>query len=85
MTKSIRKLKRKISNIAILDEHVNNLKSQARAREIQEQIVGYCRKIAEAIDIPKTFINLRDFMQIIDILNQQGQDAGNLIKNISIT
>ena len=66
----------KISNIATLDERVNNLKSKVRSKEIREQIEGYCRKIAEVIDIPKTFIKLRDFVQVID---KSGSDTPRLV------
>lgn len=66
----------KISNIATLDERVSNLKSKVRAKEIKEQIEGYCRKIAEVIDIPKTFIKLSDFVQVID---KSGSDTPRLV------
>lgn len=55
-----------ISSIAKRDERVNNLKSKVRSKEIREQIESYCRKIAEIVDILKTFIKLRDFIQVID-------------------
>lgn len=41
-------------------------KSKERSKDIREDIEGYCRTLADAINLPKTFIKLRDFVQIID-------------------
>lgn len=71
-----RELDSKISSIALLDERVKKLLSNNRAKEIREKIVAYCRQIAEVIDIPKTFIKLRDFVQVID---KSGSDTPRLV------
>lgn len=52
--------------IAQLNEKVNALKSRKRSKEIRGQIEEYCRLMAAKIDISKTFIRLRDFVQVID-------------------
>lgn len=55
-----------LSQIAILDEKINNMKSKERSKGIRSDIEGYCRTLAEAINVPKTFIKLKDFVQVID-------------------
>lgn len=55
-----------VSKIAIIDEKINEKKSKERFKDIREDIEGYCRTLADAINLPKTFIKLRDFVQIID-------------------
>ena len=55
-----------VSKIAITDEKINEKKSKERSKDIREDIEGYCRTLADAINLPKTFIKLRDFVQIID-------------------
>lgn len=55
-----------VSKIAIIDENINEKKSKERSKDIREDIEGYCRTLADAINLPKTFIKLRDFVQIID-------------------
>lgn len=55
-----------VSTIALLDEKINEMKSKERSKEIRGNIEGYCRTLADAINVPKTFIKLRDFVQIID-------------------
>lgn len=71
-----RELDSKITSIALLDERVKNLLSKVRAKGIREKIEAYCRQIAEVIDIPKTFIKLRDFVQVID---KSGSDTPRLV------
>ena len=71
-----RELDSKITSIALLDERVKNLLSKVRAKGIREKIKAYCRQIAEVIDIPKTFIKLRDFVQVID---KSGSDTPRLV------
>jgi len=71
-----RELDLKITSIALLDERVKNLLSKVRAKGIREKIEAYCRQIAEVIDIPKTFIKLRDFVQVID---KSGSDTPRLV------
>lgn len=55
-----------VAKIAIIDDKINEKKSKERSKEIREDIEGYCRTFADAINLPKTFIKLRDFVQIID-------------------
>lgn len=55
-----------ISQIANLDEEINSLKSNKRSQQIKKGIEGYCSILADTINIPKTFIKLRDFVQVID-------------------
>lgn len=55
-----------VAKIAIIDDKINEKKSKERSKEIRGDIEGYCRTFADAINLPKTFIKLRDFVQIID-------------------
>ena len=55
-----------VSKIAIIDKKINEKKSKKRSKDIREDIEEYCRTLADAINLPKTFIKLRDFVQIID-------------------
>lgn len=55
-----------VSKIAIIDEELNKKKSKKRSKDIREDIEGYCRTLADAINVPKTFIKLRDFVQVIN-------------------
>lgn len=65
-----------ISRIAILDEKISKMKSKKRSKEIRKNIEGHCRTLAEAINIPKTFIKLKDFVQIID---RTGSETSRLV------
>ena len=51
-----------VSKIAITDEKINEKKSKERSKDIREDIERYCRTLADAINVPKTFIKLRDFV-----------------------
>lgn len=55
-----------ISKIAILEDKINEKKSPKRSKEIREDIKEYCSTFADAINLPKTFIKLKDFVQVID-------------------
>lgn len=55
-----------VSQIAILDKKINEKKSKKRSQKIRSEIEGYCRTLADAINVPKTFIKLKDFVQIMD-------------------
>lgn len=55
-----------VAKIAIIDDKINEKKSKERSKEIRGDIEGYCRTFADAINLPKTFIKLMDFVQIID-------------------
>ena len=52
--------------VALADDEDMQKKSKERSKDIREDIEGYCRTLADAINLPKTFIKLRDFVQIID-------------------
>ena len=51
---------------AKLDDEINEMKSKKRSKEIKDKIEGNCRILADKINVPKTFIKLRDFVQVID-------------------
>ena len=65
-----------VSKIALIDEKINEQKSKERSKNIREDIEGYCRTLADAINLPKTFIQLRDFVQII---NRTGSETPRLV------
>lgn len=65
-----------VAKIAIIDDKINEKKSKERSKEIRGDIEGYCRTFADAINLPKTFIKLRDFVQIID---RTGSETPRLI------
>ena len=65
-----------VSEIAIIDEKINEKKSKKRSKDIKKDIEGYCRTFADAINLPKTFIKLKDFVQII---NRTGSETPRLV------
>lgn len=65
-----------VSKIAIIDEKLNEKKSKERSKEIRDDIEGYCCTLADAINLPKTFIKLRDFVQVI---NRTGSETPRLV------
>ena len=65
-----------VSKIALIDAEINEQKSKERSQNIREDIKSYCYKLAEAINLPKTFIELRDFVQII---NRTGSETPRLV------
>ena len=65
-----------VSKIAITDEKINEKKSKERSKDIREDIERYCRTLADAINLPKTFIQLRDFVQIV---NRTGSETPRLV------
>ena len=65
-----------VSKIAITDEKINEKKSKERSKDIREDIERYCRTLADAINVPKTFIKLRDFVQVI---NRTGIETPRLV------
>ncbi len=64
------------SKIAILEEKIEEMKSRKRSKEIREKIEEYCRILADEINLPQTFIKLRDFVQII---NRTGSETPRLV------
>lgn len=65
-----------VSKIAITDEKINEKKSKERSKDIREDIERYCRTLADTINVPKTFIKLRDFVQVI---NRTGSETPRLV------
>lgn len=65
-----------VSQIALIDEKINEQKSNERSKNIREDIENYCRILAEAINLPKTFIQLKDFVQLI---NRTGSETPRLV------
>ena len=65
-----------VSKIALIDDKINEQKSKERSNNIREDIKNYCRTLADAINLPKTFIQLRDFVQII---NRTGSETPRLV------
>lgn len=65
-----------ISKIAKDDEEINKTKSKKRSKDIRENIVEYCCTLADAINVPQTFIKLKDFVQVI---NRTGSETPRLI------
>lgn len=65
-----------ISKITLIDEKINEQKSKKRARNIREDIVSYCCILADKINLPRSFIKLRDFVQVI---NHTGSETSRLV------
>lgn len=65
-----------VSKIALIDDKINKQKSKERSKNIREEIENYCRTLADAINLPKTFIQLRDFVQIV---NRTGSETPRLV------
>lgn len=65
-----------VSKIAIIDNKINEKKSKKRSKDIREEIEKYCCIFADAINLPKAFIKLRDFVQII---NRTGSETPRLV------
>lgn len=65
-----------VSKIALIDDKINEQKSKERSQNIREDIEKYCRTLAEAINLQKTFIQLRDFVQVI---NRTGSETSRLV------
>jgi len=65
-----------VSKIAIIDEKINEKKFKERSKDIREDIEEYCRTLADAINVPKTFIKLKDFVQVI---NRTGSETPRLV------
>ena len=65
-----------VSQIALIDDKINEQKSKERSKNIREDIENYCRILADAINLPKTFIQLKDFVQII---NRTGSETPRLV------
>ncbi len=65
-----------ISKIANIDEKIKEQKSAKRLKTIRSDIENYCCTLANAINLPNTFIKLKDFVQII---NRTGSETPRLV------
>ena len=65
-----------ISEIIKIDKKIKEKKSKKRSKDIRNDIEKYCRILADAINIPKTFIQLKDFVQVI---NRTGSETPRLV------
>ncbi len=65
-----------VSRIAIIDEKMHEKKSKERSKYIRENIKGYCGALADAINLPRTYIKLNDFVQVI---NRTGSETPRLV------
>lgn len=65
-----------VSKIALIDDKIIEQKSKERSQNIREEIENYCRTLADAINLPKAFIQLRAFVQIV---NRTGSETPRLV------
>lgn len=65
-----------ISKIALIDDKIKEQKSIKRSKEIRENLENYCRLLSDAINLPQIFIQLRDFVQVI---NRTGSETPRLV------
>lgn len=55
-----------VSKITTLNGEIEKKKSRKRSNEIKNKIIAFCQVLADKINVPKTFIKLKDFVQVID-------------------
>lgn len=65
-----------VSKIALINDEIKKQKSKERSKLISDNIKFYCRILADAINLPKTFIQLKDFVQVI---NRTGSETPRLV------
>ena len=65
-----------IGQKGIIDSRIQELKSPKRAKEIRQSIISYCGQVADQINLSRTFIKLKDFVQVID---KSGSDTPRLV------
>ena len=65
-----------IGQKSIIDDRIQELKSPKRAKEIRQSIISYCGQVADQINLSRTFIKLKDFVQVID---KSGSDTPRLV------
>lgn len=65
-----------IGQKSIIDARIQELKSPKRAKEIRQSIISYCGQVADQINLSRTFIKLKDFVQVID---KSGSDTPRLV------
>ncbi|PQQ44553.1 hypothetical protein [Bacillus thuringiensis] len=59
-----------------LDDQLNQLKSPTRRKEISQELKSYCLGVYNVLNIPSSFIKLRDFVQV---LQKTGSDNPRMI------
>lgn len=69
-------IEKKIGQKSIIDARIQELKSRKRANEIRQSIISYCGQVADQINLSRTFIKLKDFVQVID---KSGSDTPRLV------
>lgn len=55
-----------VSKIESLNIKLDEKRSRKRSNEIRNKIIAFCQDLADKINVPKTFIKLNDFVQVID-------------------
>lgn len=73
-------LKTKIDNLigakSIIDDRMREMTSRKRSKEVRDLISAYCGTVADQINLSRTFIKLKDFVQVID---KSGSDTPRLV------
>lgn len=76
----LKALKTDIDNLigakSIIDDRMHEMTSRKRSKEIRNLISAYCGTVADQINVPRTFIKLKDFVQVID---KSGSDTPRLV------
>lgn len=65
-----------IGEKSVIDDRMQKLKSKKRSKEIRDSLLSYCGKVADQINLSRTFIHLKDFVQTID---KSGSDTPRLV------
>lgn len=65
-----------VFKIALIDEDIKKHKSKERSKKIRNAIETYCGILADTINLPKEFIELKDFVQKI---NRTGSETPRLV------
>ena len=65
-----------IGQKGVIDANIHEMKSPKRAKEIRQSIISYCGQVADQINLSRTFIKLKDFVQVID---KSGSDTPRLV------
>lgn len=65
-----------IGERGIIEDRLKEMKSPKRSKEVRSQIEKYCGTVADQINLSRTFIKLKDFVQVI---NKSGSDTPRLV------
>ena len=78
--KELQALQSEIDNMigerSIIEDRLKEMKSPKRSKEVRSQIEKYCGTVADQINLSRTFIKLKDFVQVI---NKSGSDTPRLV------